>query len=256
MYNFDFEENEKWRKILELTYAVWKVSDVSLEDKILKNKIKDISNNIFISYTNYISEEECGKEREIVCAIDSLLALLSLAQKISKLKEINFLILKNEYKKIKFTLLVKIESRELNSFKVDLKERDLNQEVKDEKKVFKTKLVEKKIAENNYKKNKENIQKSEIKISELTSREKLKSKPVQKKENLKYVNKNLSQREDMLLNFFKARKNQELRLKDLKKLFPKITDRTIRNDLKSLCDKNFIQRSQSRGQGSFYFLVK
>jgi len=249
MYNFDFEENEKWKKVLELSFAVWKVSDLSLKDQVLKDKIKDISKNILLNYTNYVSEDENGGEREIIFFIDSLIALLSLAQKISSLREINFLILKNEYKKIKFALLAKLEAKQLNQ-KIDQskEEKALNLQ----KKIFEPSVGKKDhLSGTNLKEKKEEaVLGRKIKMTEV------KKKGKQKKEIPKYIDKSLSQREDMLLNFFKVRKDKQIRLKDVKKLFPKVTDRTIRNDLKSLCNKGFIERSQSKGQGSFYFLAE
>jgi hypothetical protein len=251
MYNFDFEENEKWKKILELTHAVWKVSDMSLEDQVLKNKIKDISNNILVSYTNHISKEENGEEREIIFFIDSLIALLSLAQKISSLREINFLILKNEYKKIKFALLARLESKQLNQ-RINLEAEEIKKEktIDSSERIFESDNAGKNITEKNPREDKAGVQNKKVKTAES------KPKAKQKKEVSGYVNKNLNQREGMLLNFFKVRKEQQIRLKDVKKLFPKVTDRTIRNDLKDLCNKGFIERSQSKGQGSFYYLTK
>jgi|GEM_PF-3289813 len=256
MYNFDFEENEKWKKTLELTHAVWKVSNMSLEDQILKNKIKDISNDILIKYTSHISDEEEDGEKDLIALIDSLLALLSLAQKISDLREINFLILKNEYKKIKFSLLARLEAKQLNN-KINLhngtlKEKEEEEEITDEEQEI---IPEADAYKENTMIRKVKLERPEPPVKKVKV-PKSEPKPKLKKEKTGYMDKSLSQREGMLLNFFKVRKGQQIKLKDVKKLFPKVTDRTIRNDLKALCNKGFIERSERRGQGSFYYLAK
>jgi len=240
MYNFDFEENEKWKRALDLTNAVWKVVDISVNSNSLKNKIKDLSQDLLILYTSYISDTSKNNEEILLNNIDSIIALLSLAQKTSALKEINFLILKNEYKKIRFDIYSKLEHRKLldsdNLKGIDNKiEKTDTPIIKDIKR---------------FKEEKAPIEsETEILIKHNKERE------------LKYHGNNnnnsgLNERQEKLMRLFKENQNGNIKLRDLKKFFPSITDRTLRTDLKGLCDKGFILRSEGRGQGSFYNLVR
>ena len=77
---------------------------------------------------------------------------------------------------------------------------------------------------------------------------------------LKTVSKNskpnnrLSERQEVIIDFFKKGGDEKVRLKDIKKFFPDYTSRTIRNDLKGLCDIGLVLRSNGKGQASFYYL--
>ncbi len=233
MYNFDFEENSKWQKALDLTHAVWKVVDVSLESNLLKNKIKDLSSDILTKYTAYISEN--NYDESMTKSIDSLIALLSLAQKTSNIREINFLILKNEYKKIKFYISSKLEISQISQIgdesKREVIEKDVKTKIDKIKKSHDSPHQEKSSANTN----KNNYPKT-FKFEN--------SKP----------NTKINERQEVIINFFKEGKNEKIRLKDVKKLFPNYTDRTIRNDLKGLCNMGVVLRSNGKGQGSFYYL--
>ncbi|MBI3671402.1 hypothetical protein HY249_01245 [Candidatus Azambacteria bacterium] len=225
MYNFDFEENTKWQRALDLTHAVWKVLDLSVESDLLRDKIKDLSSEILTKYTAYLSEDESNGS-EIVLSIDSLIALLSLAQKTSHIREINFLILKNEYKKIRFYIASKLESKSLDQ----ANERSISKKMEGE-----SRPAEKK-NENANARSAKKEEKKEIEFEEDV--------------------KELTDRQEVIMKFFNSNQSKRLRLKEAKKFFPSYTDRTIRNDLKSLCEIGVIARSQGRGQGSFYYLER
>ncbi|MEK7452817.1 MAG: hypothetical protein AAB614_01130 [Patescibacteria group bacterium] len=241
MYNFDFEDNIKWQRVLDLTHAVWKVLDTSIESSILKNKIKDLSSDILTKYTAYISEED--NSHIIITYIDSLVALLSLAQKTSNIREINFLILKNEYKKIRFYISSKLEIKDWNKI--------------DDEVVVKPKIdIQKKDIEKESFVASENIESVKIKDPlDTESKDKLKEQS-QIKKPIQSMQEGLTERQDFIMKFFKESKDGKLRLKDIMKNFSNYTSRTIRNDLKGLCNEEFILRSESRGQGSFYYIKK
>lgn len=240
MYNFDFEENEKWKKTLDLTHAVWRVVDLCVENDILKNKIKELSSEILSSYTVYVSEHEENIEQKILRDIDSLIALLSLAQKTNYIKEINFLILKNEYKKIKFYLRSSMDSKELTA----QQERKHTIEVPQENKVSQKTAVS------------DNIEKpAQGKISD-ENKIKNNHPRIEIADERKVTIDNLNHRQEMLLKLFQNRKDSQVRLKDIMQSFPDFTDRTIRNDLKILCEIKALARSNGRGQGSFYYLIR
>ena len=237
MYNFDFEENTKWQKVLDLTHAVWKVVDLSVESNVLKNKIKDLASEILTKYTGYVSNENINEDA-MIRLIDDLLALLSLAQKTSNLREINFLILKNEYKKIKFYMLSDAETNKLNG------KRESEPPVSRETEEIKEEVKKERYESNPTESFKKDFDNEEVSFTKET----FKAEPAETKEN------KLSDRQEIIMNFFKERRDEKVRLRDVKKFFPKYTDRTIRNDLKGLCDAKLILRSDGRGQGSFYYL--
>lgn len=241
MYNFDFEENEKWKKTLDLTHAVWRVADLCVDNDILKNKIKELSSEILSGYTVYVSECDDAMEKKILKETDSLIALLSLAQKTNYIKEINFLILKNEYKKIKFYLRAGMESRELGkNSKQSVTATDIQwQEEAPKKSVINRdviKTVKEKTAD-------ENKVKPIINQSAKNASEKIPAN-------------NLNDRQEVLLKLFQNKKDSQVRLKDIMQSFPNFTDRTIRNDLRLLCESGVLGRSDGRGQGSFYYLIR
>ena len=102
----DFEKTENWDKLLDLTHTVWRVVDLTTDNDFLRTRIKQSSCDILAQYPVAISEYK-GAEN-LIKNINTHIALLSLAQKVSRSKEINFLILKNEYKKIIFSLSQKL----------------------------------------------------------------------------------------------------------------------------------------------------
>jgi predicted HTH transcriptional regulator len=65
--------------------------------------------------------------------------------------------------------------------------------------------------------------------------------------------KKLSQRQKIVLRHIKEA--GPVRMRDLIILFPKLTSRTIRNDLNKLIDKEFLLH-QGRGRSSFYKINK
>lgn len=241
MYNFDFEENEKWKKTLDLTHAVWRVADLCVDNDILKNKIKELSSEILSGYTVYVSEGDDTVEKKILKDTDSLIALLSLAQKTNYIKEINFLILKNEYKKIKFYLRAGMESRELEkNGKQSVATEGIRRPAEAPKNSEANRDIVKTIKEKNV---------SENKIKPVASQTQSiisEKKPIE----------NLNDRQDVLLKLFQSKKDSQVRLKDIMRSFPNFTDRTIRNDLRLLCETGVLARSEGRGQGSFYYLIR
>ncbi len=266
MHSFDFEENKKWQKALGLTDAVWRVSDISLKNESLKNKIKDIASDFLISYTSYISieseVENFELEKKMLRQIDSLLALLSLAQNLSRLREINFIILKNEYKKIKLSLLSKIEMRkfskkiipEKTDDDVINKKKEETVEDANKERLSLDKFSNKKDRDKDVSIKRENEKKEKLEINKEINKEKIVT-GFGKRDNTEKP-KRVIERQEAIIDFFKKSPDQKIKLRDIKVVLKDVTDRTIRNDLKDLCSSGLIARSKGRGQGSYYYLVK
>jgi len=66
----------------------------------------------------------------------------------------------------------------------------------------------------------------------------------------------LNDRQKKIMQFFNKRKGENVRLKEVAQFFPDLTDRTVRNDLRDLCMKKMVSRSEGHGQASFYRLAK
>lgn len=211
-FNEDFEKTENWDKLLDLTHTVWRVVDLTVESDFLKARIKQSSCDILTQYPSALAD---SKEMEnLVKNINVHIAALSLAQKVSRSKEINFLILKNEYKKIIFSL-----SRKLLTEGREMTVGDITQTPAEDNKLPP-------------------------------------QKPIVKKAPKEDLIDNLNERQSKIVQFFQKKKSDKIKLKDITQFFPKLTDRTIRNDLKDLCKKRIVSRTDGHGQASFYYLIR
>ena len=217
----DFEKTENWDKLLDLTHTVWRVVDLTTDNDFLRTRIKQSSCDILAQYPSAISEYK-GAEN-LIKNINTHIALLSLAQKVSRSKEINFLILKNEYKKIIFSLSQKLLTERQEATVTDVESESVVS------------------AESN----KPPVQ-AQQRSSPVSAPKKEKEDPFAA----------LNDRQTKIVQFFQRKKSDKLKLKDITGIFPSLTDRTIRNDLKDLCSKKIVSRSDGFGQASFYTLVR
>lgn len=62
-----------------------------------------------------------------------------------------------------------------------------------------------------------------------------------------------NQRQEQILKFLATKK--EFRLKEIKKKFFQVSDKTLRNDLKTLVNQEFLKR-EGRGAGSVYKVIR
>ncbi len=145
--------------------------------------------------------------------------MLSLAQRLSNSQGINFLVLKSEYKKIN-RLKRQRDEAETENIKDDAPAapRQVNA-VKIEKEIH-------------IKTNSQAVKKNTVSAST-----------------------DLNIRQTKIIQIFKKQKTDKIQLKDIIRFFPDLTDRTIRNDLKSLCDKKIVSRIGNYGPSSFYKLA-
>lgn len=214
----DFEGIESWQRLLELTQAAWRVADLAIENDMLKNKVKQTAMDILAQYPNFLNDAAIS---DFYRNINSQIALLSLAQRLSNSQGINFLVLKSEYKKINH-LKRQRDKVEAENIKDDAPAvpRPINA-IKIEKEIH------------------------------------IKANPPAVKNNPAFVTpSDLNVRQAKIIQIFKKQKTDKIQLKDIIRFFPDLTDRTIRNDLKSLCDKKIVSRIGNYGPSSFYTLKK
>lgn len=220
-FNRDFEKTENWNKLLDLTHTVWRVADLTIESDFLKARIKQSSCDILMLYPNAIFERK-GVD-DLVKNINTHMAVLSLAQKVSRSKEINFLILRNEYKKIIFSL-----SQKLLDERSDMTVGNV------------TSVAVEPVAAD------ENEAGKPPSPTPVIVKKSVKEDPIN----------NLNERQAKIVQFFQKKKLDKVKLKDITQFFPSLTDRTIRNDLKDLCEKRIVSRTDGHGQASFYYLIR
>lgn len=221
----DFEKTQQWGSLLDLTYAVWRVCDIAIDNEFLKTRIKQNAADILSLYARTKSRN--AQTSEIYDQVNVQIALLSLAQRVSSAKEINFVILKNEYKKFNAVL----------SYNTAIS--------RDDEKRFEP-SVEKKaspVFEREY-----NETKEQSILKPIVSVKKSIKETVQETA--------LNDRQVKIVQFFNKSKELKIKLKDIAQFFPNLTDRTIRNDLKDLCNRRIIGRSEGFGQASYYYLIK
>ncbi|MBI5913319.1 DeoR family transcriptional regulator [Candidatus Azambacteria bacterium] len=242
----DFEKTDQWHKLLELTYAAWRVADIAIENEFLKSKVKQTAAEILVEYPNALGNRM--KMEELSSRIRSQRALLSLAQKTSNSRELNFTILKNEYHKIGtvVTQLMPPVATEQHHYGVPKKGAPVLSESAGWRRSYKTQSSEAigRVAAESQKQQEKVVDN----MVEVRSAERPETHRAERSEVL-------TERQKKIFQFFSKRKGEKIRLKEIAQVFPDLTDRTVRNDLRDLCTKKLIVRSDGHGQASFYKLV-
>lgn len=236
----DFEKTDQWHKLLELTYAAWRVADIAIENEFLRSKVKQTAAEILVDYPNALGDRK--KMEDLLSRIRSQRALLSLAQKTSNSRELNFTILKNEYHKIG-TVVVQLMPP---AAATEPRHHVPKKEAVDASSVIATHRPMS--AESG----KETVpqKQQEKEVGDAGEMQRIERVAVQRSERAEV----LTDRQKKIFQFFSKRKGEKIRLKEIAQVFPDLTDRTVRNDLRDLCTKKYIVRSDGHGQASFYKL--
>ena len=230
----DFEKTDQWHKLLELTYAAWRVADSAIENEFLKNRVKQAAAEILAGYPNALGDRE--KMEDLLSSIRSQRALISLAQKTSASRELNFTILKNEYHKIGMVVAQHMPSPAATTT-ADTAAGDAVR--------HHPRSTPKKEAPAAF-----DAQENVRADANLEVRPALRAE-AQRTGSVEM----LTDRQKKIFQFFSKRKGENIRLKEIAQVFPDLTDRTVRNDLRDLCAKKYIMRSDGHGQASFYKMV-
>lgn len=237
----DFEKTEQWDALLDLTYAVWRVADITVESDMLKDRLKRGAMDILSDYPSAVAGRM--NSAEVMDKIRAQCALLSLAQKTAHgSRQMNFVILKNEYYKISAMLAQQTEDVVRAPRTEKHPAHPQYEEVRSEQAFERSAQVahsEKPASAHRH--DVESVVRASVPAPVIK-----KSAPVSA----------LNDRQKKILQFFNKRKEDNIRLKEIAQFFPDLTDRTVRNDLRDLCMKKMISRSEGHGQASFYRLAK
>lgn len=237
----DFEKTEQWDALLELTHAVWRVADITLDNEMLKDRLKQGAMNILSDYPGAVSGRR--NVSDVIDQIRSQCALLSLAQKTTHgSRQMNFVILKNEYYKISAMLAQYGEEMARTTSATKQHSETRHENSYEEPKRYQQSAV---------------TEQAE-KHAPLSARQEasVAATPVAPAVKKQPVTNTLNDRQKKILQFFNKRKGENIRLKEIAQFFPDLTDRTVRNDLRDLCLKKMVSRSEGHGQASFYRLAK
>lgn len=233
----DFEKTEQWDALLELTHAVWRVADVTIDNEMLKERLKRGAMDILTAYPAAVSGQQAASD--VMDQIRSQCALLSLAQKtVYGSRQMNFVILKNEYYKISAALPQTAPEQRASHLSKYAPRRD---EAEDRQKEEQRRVAS---HEQTMETQPAHIPKQEAPAA---------SAPAARKPVAVHM---LNDRQKKIMQFFNKRKGENVRLKEIAQFFPDLTDRTVRNDLRDLCMRKMISRTEGHGQASFYRLAK
>lgn len=205
------------KKISDLTLAVYRITGLFPDGEASVHRIRERSMEILEDVTFYMTilDKEVSGKKGLLNAIEAKInALLSL------------------FKIVRAQNFVK----ELNFDILEWEYKKILELVSGEPQQFRYEKSE----------NEENINDQEI--EDMVYRIETGVKP---KESLGEMLVQLNERQRRLIGFFKN--NGSARLKELTGMFPDVSEKTIRNDLKVLCGKNFL-RLNGRAPQSYYSL--
>ena len=231
MFEEDFQKNKK--HLQRITSAMYRVTDLMPNTEPLKNKLRDASCDL-MTYCVSGDSYQKDKTKEISCRIDSLLSLMSLAVDcLPAIKKENFMVLKREYTSFLNTLENIIKNA--LEFKQDFttaSKKDIRVDREEDYKVFSAQSL------------------SEIKSKQDTQLiNAIESVNNEKTNAAVFLQRPFTERQKQILNYFTL--NTKLQLKHILKDFQQISEKTVRNDLKVLCQSNIIKRT-GQGKASFY----
>lgn len=223
MLSSNFTNNQKWMKLFEITMAVYRVTNVFPKDEILKIQLRGAANKLFAFYSqNFLGKNASGKViEEFLGNINYIRSLLFIAKENNYSSGINFIVLDREYKIFSNETekeFVKREDDFRESQKKETQKQERNEIPEDKVCGFENKIVE---------------------------------NPVKA---LKPVPSVLNDRQEKIMKIFREQIGQRIKLGDISKFFPEFSQRTVRKDLRFLSNKNLINKNDSFGQNSFYWI--
>lgn len=232
-----------WHDIFQLSQAVFRVTHLFPQNEILKRHLRGkITEILYQSSPNFGSKNY----KNLVQEFHGFRALLFSAKSCNFVNEKNLIILINECEKMIENLDPKTGIK-ISEIPVDFaseKTESYNPEIGEKN----TNLLE---------------GKTEIFGSNFTPKIHEKIVPAMSRKAIKDISEDSSMigffmpnsRQQKIVDFFSKTPGEKLGLRDVATSFREIPPRTIRHDLKDLCDQGFLGRS-GHGPSSVYFLIK
>ena len=228
----DFSDDRTWKRAFDLALAVWRVSHFAeasrdkshfadMSKEMLKRKLRKLASDIISELAPKKIFDDRPEEKsklifEAVRKIEDLRAHLRLVQNLKLTREINCQVLDKEYRLLKEELLKEAIEMAVKK-KMSVTERPM--------------AVPAGLAPRSF---------SRVGLAPRSFSE------------TRVLAANGNGRLEKIVNYIKE--NKVAQLKEVLKFFPEYSEKTVRNDLKELCGRNFIQRL-GNGAGSCYKLV-
>ena len=136
-----FKENETWLKLFEITMAVYRVTEQFPKDEILKIQIRGAANKLFAYYSQKFLNNHPNEEHleELSGSVSYLRSLLLVAKENRFSKDVNFIVLDQEYK-----FFIDVASKEI----ISKKQEENSQKAEEKGQPAPANFIEKKNKEN------------------------------------------------------------------------------------------------------------
>lgn len=219
-----FKENETWLKLFEITMAVYRVTEQFPKDEILKIQIRGAANKLFAYYSQKFLNNHPNEDHleELLGSVSYLRSLLLVAKENGFSKDVNFIVLDQEYKFFMDTASKEIVSKKQagNSPKSEESTQLVTEDFIAEKTVSAIAPI---------------VQKIHAPAQGATEGE-------------------FNERQQKIVGIFRERMDTRMRLNEVAKFLPNFSARTVRKDLSILCSRGVINKNGSFGKNSFYWV--
>ena len=219
-----FKENETWLKLFEITMAVYRVTEQFPKDEILKIQIRGAANKLFAYYSQKFLNNHPNEDHleELLGSVSYLRSLLLVAKENRFSKDVNFIVLDQEYK-----FFMDIASKEI----ISKKQEESSPRPEENICLDRANFIEKKT------------------VPAIASNAEKTQPSVRTIEQVEF-----NDRQQKIVGIFRERMDTRMRLNEVAKFLPDFSARTVRKDLSILCSKGVINKNGSFGKNSFYWV--
>jgi hypothetical protein len=219
-----FKENETWLKLFEITMAVYRVTEQFPKDEILKIQIRGAANKLFAYYSQKFLNNHPNEDHleELLGSVSYLRSLLLVAKENKFSKDVNFIVLDQEYK-----FFMDVASKEI----ISKKQKENSPKNDEQAELSRVNFIEKK----NVPAIAPSIQKTYASVRGMAQGE-------------------FNERQQKIVGIFRERMDTRMRLNEVAKFLPDFSARTVRKDLSILCARGVINKNGSFGKNSFYWV--
>lgn len=235
-----FSSHPLHERTLELTVALYRVTDYFPKSEILRNHLRAKGTEVFERVMEYDSASEFEKELDaLIQKIRTIKGYLAIASTLNYVRSINFAILEKEYD---------ILERFLEDEKATIVGRPIHEDIQSiERRSSEQPLIEKRSMGHNLKKEPElkdiimNHGGRDINSSFSETSEEIHGADVSKQEE---QNNSLNDRQKIIIDKLKG--SGQAKISDFFLSFKGVSSKTIQRDLQNLCDKQMVKREGDR----------